>query len=152
MSKDKENEIWGELYTEIPKMRKIVRECLRKDAEYIVHGKIIQEKERFLLRKRLDMLRRKWIIDILYFTRIHGKPYFADYQKNLEGINSRTLTNRLHEMEELGMINRTVQTGKPIRVYYELTDFGLGIYELLIPLNSFIAKKLDFEFMDMPKN
>ena len=46
-------------------------------------------------------------------------------------------------MEELGMINRHVKTGKPIRVFYELTDFGLGIYELLMPLNAFIAFELE---------
>ncbi|MHA1454017.1 MAG: winged helix-turn-helix transcriptional regulator [Promethearchaeota archaeon] len=51
------------------------------------------------------------------------------------------MTNRLQEMEELGMINRTVKTGKLIRVYYELTDFGSGIYEMLMPLNSFIFYK-----------
>jgi len=39
------------------------------------------------------------------------------------------------------MINRTVKTGKLIRVYYELTDFGSGIYEMLMPLNSFIFYK-----------
>jgi DNA-binding HxlR family transcriptional regulator len=37
------------------------------------------------------------------------------------------------------MINREIKTGKPIRVYYELTDFGLGIYELLIPMLSFFS-------------
>ncbi len=143
MSDDKIKEIWGEMYDLIPKIREVVRKALRKDSEYIVHGKTIQKMERDVLRSRLDMLRRKWIIDILYYARLKEKPYFSDFQKNLDDINSRTLTNRLQEMEELGMITRNVQTGKPIRVYYELTDFGLGIYELLMPLNMFIADNFE---------
>jgi DNA-binding HxlR family transcriptional regulator len=135
-------EIWSELLEFIPKMRSIVREALRKDHVYTVHGTTIQGLEREQLRSNLDMLRKKWLVDILYFVRISKNPYFADIQKNLPGINSRTLTDRLQELEELGMINRIVKTGKPIRVYYELTDFGLGIYELLIPLNLFILDNL----------
>ncbi|MHA1454018.1 MAG: hypothetical protein ACTSRD_14255 [Promethearchaeota archaeon] len=56
---DKMNEIWGEMHAMIPKMREIVREALRKDQEYIVHGKRIQEMERESIRNNLDMLRRK---------------------------------------------------------------------------------------------
>ena len=141
-------EIWGGVHSMIPKMREIVREALRKDQEYIVHGPTIQALERKSIRENLDMLRRKWIIDILYFVRLAKNPYFADIQKNLEGINSRTLTNRLQEMEEMGMVNRIVKTGKPIRVYYELTDYGSGIYELLMPLNSFISYK--WKLMEEP--
>ena len=142
MADDRFDEIWGEMLEMIPKMRNVIRNAIRKDQEYTVHGKVIQKMERDLIRERLDMLRRKWILDILYFAHIQEKPYFSDLQKGLEGINSRTLTNRLQEMEDLGMLNRVVQTGKPIRVYYELTDFGLGIYEILVLLNVFIALKL----------
>ena len=65
--------------------------ALRKDQEYTVHGKVIQEMERESIRNNLDMLRRKWIIEILYFVRIAENPFFADIQKGIEGINSRTL-------------------------------------------------------------
>lgn len=147
MSDDKIKDIWGDLLELLPKIRETVRKALRKDNEYFVHGKVMQKMERDALRSRLDMLRKKWLLDILYFARIKERPYFADFQKNLDNINSRTLTNRLQEMEELGMINRTVQTGKPIRVYYELTDFGMGIYELLMPLNIFIADNLEGPIM-----
>ena len=139
MSDDKINEIWGEVLSEIPKLRKMMSEAFRKDQEYTVHGKVIQKMERDVIRDRLDMLRKKWIFDIIYFIRLQENPYFADIQKGLEGINSRTLTNRLHELEELRMVNRVVQTGKPIRVFYELTDYGSGVYELLMLLNIFIA-------------
>lgn len=150
MPDDKMKEIWSGVHELIPKMRHAVRDALRKDQEYTVHGKVIQEMERESIRNNLDMLRRKWIIDILYYVRLAKNPYFADIHKGIEGINTKSLTNRLQEMEELGMINRRVKTGKPIRVFYELTDYGSGIYELLMPLNSFIshkwklpAKKLD---------
>ena len=145
MSDDRFSEIWGDILAEIPKLRIMLRAAFRKDQEFTVHGKIIQKMERDVIRERLDMLRKKWIMDILYFVRLKENPYFADIQKGLEGINSRTLTNRLQELDELGMLNRIVQTGKPIRVFYELTDYGSGVYELLMLLNIFIA-------MNSPEN
>ena len=136
------DEIWGKMAKNISFTRELVREALRKDIEYYVHGPIIQSKERESLRKNFEILRRKWIVDILYFIHLLKNPFFADIQKGLDSINSRTLTNRLQEMEEIGMITRNVKTGKPIRVYYELTDLGLGTYELLVPLLTFLSMNL----------
>ncbi len=132
-------EIWGVMLSQIPKTRLIVREALRKDIEYFEHGPNTQSKERASLRANFEVLRRKHVVDILYFIHLLKNPFFADIRKGLEGINTRTLTNRLHEMEDIGMISRNVQTGKPIRVYYELTDLGLGVYELLIPMLTFLS-------------
>jgi DNA-binding HxlR family transcriptional regulator len=138
----KMDEIWRDMIEHIPKTRAIVREALKKDIEFFEHGKILQGKERNSLRKNFEFLRKKWIVDILYFIHLQKNPHFADIQKGLDGINSRTLTNRLQEMEDLGLISRNVKTGKPIRVFYELTDLGLGVYELLIPLLTFLSMNL----------
>ena len=135
----KSDEIWGDMFEQIPITRNIVREALRKDIEYFKHGSTLQSKERDHLRKTFEILRRKWIVDILYFIHLLNNPFFADIQKGIGGINSRTLSNRLQEMEDIGMITRTVKTGKPIRVFYELSDLGLGTFELLIPLLTFIS-------------
>jgi DNA-binding HxlR family transcriptional regulator len=133
------NEIWKDVLDDIPRTRARVRIALKKDIENFVHGPNLQSKERHALRKNFEMLRRKWIVDILYYIHLFESPFFADIQKGLDRINSRTLTNRLHEMEDLGLISRIVKTGKPVRVCYELTDYGMGVYELLIPLLTFIS-------------
>ena len=90
--------------------------------------------ERLGLRKSLEFIRKKWVLDIIYYVHLKDRPYYSDIMNNLPEINTRSLTDRLIELEENGILRRNVQTGRPIRVSYELTEFGLGIYTLLIPL------------------
>jgi DNA-binding HxlR family transcriptional regulator len=47
----------------------------------------------------------------------------------------------LKEFEENHIVTRTVSTTQPIRVSYELTDLGKGVYELLLPLLFFFARE-----------
>jgi len=133
------DEIWHDMMEAIPIMRQAVRKALEKDIETFDHGIQRQRKERTGLRRSFEILRKKWIVDIIYAIHLFGRPFFNDLHGKLPEINTRTLSNRLDEMEALGMVTRNVKTGKPIRVFYELTDFGRGIYELLIPLLSFFS-------------
>jgi DNA-binding HxlR family transcriptional regulator len=57
----------------------------------------------------------------------------------LPQLNSRTLSTRLKEFEENHIVTRTVANTTPIRVSYELTNLGNGVYELLVPLLLFFA-------------
>ena len=123
----------------IPEMRLATREALKKDIATYEHGVQTQAKERNSLRNNFEILRKKWIVDLIYTIHLFENPYYSDIHKYLPDINTRTLSKRLSELEELGMVNREVKTGRPIRVYYELTDFGLGLYELLVPLLTFIS-------------
>jgi len=47
----------------------------------------------------------------------------------------------LKEFEENRVVIRTVSNTQPIRVSYELTDLGSGVYELLLPLLIFFARE-----------
>jgi DNA-binding HxlR family transcriptional regulator len=78
-------------------------------------------------------------MDLIYIIRIKGKPFFNDIRRALPNINSRTLTTRLKEFEKNHVVTRTVSNTQPIRVSYELTDLGEGVYELLIPLLIFFS-------------
>jgi DNA-binding HxlR family transcriptional regulator len=80
-------------------------------------------------------------MDLIYIIRIKGKPFFNDIRRALPNINSRTLTTRLKEFEKNNVVTRTVSNTQPIRVSYELTDLGKGVYELLIPLLIFFARE-----------
>ncbi|MFX1437682.1 MAG: winged helix-turn-helix transcriptional regulator, partial [Promethearchaeota archaeon] len=91
------------------------------------------------LNDALNFLQKKWTMDLIYIIRIKGKPFFNDIRRALPNLNSRTLTTRLKEFEENHVVSRTVENTQPIRVSYELTDLGNGVYELLIPLLMFFA-------------
>ena len=73
---------------------------------------------------------RKMIV--IYYLFDGGKG-FNDLEK-LTGLNSKTLSTTLKELEESGLIKRTIVSDRPFRVKYELTEKGRelrSIYEEL---------------------
>ena len=134
-------EIWKELYTMIPKMRKAVRAGIDRDHEHIPHDAERIQQEQEGLSTSFEFLRKKWVIDLIYILSILKRPYFNQIRKSVPEINSRTLTIRLKEFESQGIVTRTVENTQPLRVYYELTELGQGVYELVLPLLFFYAIK-----------
>lgn len=64
------------------------------------------------------------------------KKRYSELRKLCKVITERTLSLQLKEMEEDGLVKRTVHTSKPpLKVDYELTEFG----STLIPLLQSIA-------------
>lgn len=64
------------------------------------------------------------------------KKRYNELRKELPMVTERTISLQLKELEEDGLIIRTVHTTKPpLKVDYELTDFG----KTLIPLLKAIA-------------
>ena len=133
--------VWKEMEDQIPLMREAVRKDLKKDFETFKHDDTHIQQELKFLNEALHFLQKKWTMDLIYIIRIKGNPYFNDIRRALPNINSRTLTTRLKEFEENFIVTRTVSNTQPIRVSYELTDLGEGIYELLVPLLIFFARE-----------
>ncbi|MGJ1431059.1 winged helix-turn-helix transcriptional regulator [Sphingobacterium spiritivorum] len=77
----------------------------------------------------------KWKAVIL--IHLIEKKRYSELRKECKLITERTLSLQLKEMEEDGLIIRTVHTSKPpLKVDYELTEFG----KTLIPLLEAVAK------------
>ncbi|MFW9822091.1 MAG: winged helix-turn-helix transcriptional regulator [Candidatus Thorarchaeota archaeon] len=133
--------VWKEMEEQIPLMREAVRKDLKKDFETFEHDDAHIQQELYFLNEALHFLQKKWTMDLIYIIRIKGKPFFNDIRRALPNINSRTLTTRLKEFEENHIVTRTVTNTQPIRVSYELTELGNGVYELLIPLLIFFARE-----------
>jgi DNA-binding HxlR family transcriptional regulator len=133
--------VWKEMEEQIPLMREAVRKDLKKDFETFEHDDAHIQQELKFLNEALHFLQKKWTMDLIYIIRIKGNPFFNDIRRALPNINSRTLTTRLKEFEENCIVTRTVSNTQPIRVSYELTDLGEGVYELLVPLLIFFARE-----------
>ncbi|MFX1528549.1 MAG: winged helix-turn-helix transcriptional regulator [Promethearchaeota archaeon] len=133
--------IWKDMDEQIPLMREAVMKGLKKDFETFVHDDAHIQKELLFLNDALNFLQKKWTMDLIYIIRIKEKPFFNDIRRALPNINSRTLTTRLKEFEKNYIVTRTVSNTQPIRVSYELTDLGKGVYELLIPLLIFFSRE-----------
>ncbi len=66
----------------------------------------------------------KWKTVILSHLK-QGTMRYSELRKKLPVITERTLSIQLKQMEEDGIVNRTVHTSKPpLKVEYSLTDFG----------------------------
>ena len=69
---------------------------------------------------------------------------FNQFLGSIEGINTKTLSIRLKELEEYGLIKRNVTQGRPLKVEYTLTEKGNAI-------NSILAQMAEFSFQYEPE-
>lgn len=58
---------------------------------------------------------------------LEGEFRFSELLDSVPGLSSRLLTERLKEMEELGLVLREVRNEYPIKVEYTLTDKGRSL-------------------------
>ena len=82
----------------------------------------------------LGVFGSRWTIEILSALYISGPRRFNQMKKLLEGISSRTLSDKLRYLADEGLVSRQVSDGPPIRVTYLLTEHGRTCGRLLSPL------------------
>ena len=82
----------------------------------------------------LNVFGSRWTIEILSTLYIAGPRRFNEMKALLEGISSRTLSDKLTLLASEGLIHRTVDEGPPIRVAYALSEHGIACGRLLSPL------------------
>jgi DNA-binding HxlR family transcriptional regulator len=82
----------------------------------------------------LNPLLQKWSIEICFLLRMKEKLRFNELKEGLPGIGSRTLSQRLKELEAQGIVQRTVFAEVPVRVEYRLTPKGLRMGDLFLPV------------------
>lgn len=72
----------------------------------------------------------KWKVLILRDL-INGTKRFGELKKSINKISQKMLTQQLREMEEDGLVDRTVYAEVPPRVEYTLTKTGLSLKPIL---------------------
>ena len=73
---------------------------------------------------------------IILFHLLHGKKRFSELSRNIGGITQRMLTLQLRELEDAGIVVRTVYAEVPPRVDYELTELGRSLQPVLIAMRN----------------
>lgn len=61
--------------------------------------------------------------------------------KELKGISPKTLSDRLRELTEAGLINKQIFAEIPPRVEYTLTQDGIEVRDAMLPLMEWAYKK-----------
>ncbi len=83
----------------------------------------------------IKMLGCRWKILIIREL-LSGTKRFGELKKNVTGITQKVLTSKLRDMEELGLLERTVYPQIPPKVEYTLTDIGYSLRPVLDSLKS----------------
>jgi len=94
----------------------------------------------------LEFISGAWTPEIIYYLQA-GPRRFRDLQRDLAGVSAKVLTTRLRELEENGVLERTVFPTKPPTVEYKLTDFGnrfQPIFETISDVGRLLVKQKKF--------
>lgn len=87
----------------------------------------------------LGRVRGKWSVGVLSET-TRGPVRFAELERSLHGISRRMLTLTLRELEENGLLTRTVYPTVPPKVEYAATDEARELYAQLTGLSAWAAR------------
>lgn len=82
------------------------------------------------IEKTLSVIGKKWTVLILRDL-MGGTRRFGELLASLEGISPKTLSERLKELEEGGVVRRRVYPEIPPRVEYSLTEKGKSLGGIL---------------------
>ncbi len=94
----------------------------------------------------IELLGSRGTLDILcVFTTGTKTVRFNKLNGLLGHISTKTLTSRLRELEENGILKRTAYNEIPPRVEYSITEKGQRLTEALVPLVLWVEEWADKE-------
>jgi DNA-binding HxlR family transcriptional regulator len=91
--------------------------------------------------RAFDFLGKRWN-GIILGTLINGPAGFSELRRGVIGISDSVLSERLTELAQAGLVQRTVDDGPPVAVMYALTDSGKALLPALRELTSWSAANL----------
>lgn len=87
----------------------------------------------------MRLLSGRWRTLIIYYL-TDGPRRFSDLKRDLGTISQRMLTLDLRDLEQAGVVSRTVSGDVPPRVDYELTAEGRKLVPLIDALGDWWAR------------
>ena len=83
----------------------------------------------------LTFLDGKWK-GVILFHLFDGTHRFSELKRKLKSITQRMLTKQLRELEEAGLVSRTVHPVVPPHVDYALTPLGRSLEPVILALDA----------------
>lgn len=77
-----------------------------------------------------DIFNDKWKFSIIWHL-LDGEKRYKELQEEVCQITKKTLTSKLKELEEKGLIKREAFAEVPLRVVYSLTPIGMELKAIL---------------------
>jgi len=90
----------------------------------------------------LGRISGRWSLYVI-MALMHGPKRFSELRRHVQGISQKMLTQTLRELEEDGIVHRTVTPIIPPRVDYELTDMGRELQAPLAAISEWTERNGD---------
>jgi len=88
----------------------------------------------------MDLLSRRYAMQLVCVVGAIGPARYGDVEETFDGVSSSTLSTRLDELVEAGILAREQYAEIPPRVEYELTDTGEELGRRLEPLLKWVEE------------
>jgi DNA-binding HxlR family transcriptional regulator len=92
------------------------------------------------IERGLKIMGQRYALHIMKNMILLKQNRFNQFLHSIEGINTKTLSIRLHELEEYGLVKRKVIPGKPSHTEYSPTEKGMDVKGILAEIAWFSTK------------
>lgn len=92
-----------------------------------------------LINSVFDLFGKKFTLMIIRSLLINKVMRFTELEQKIGG-SSKTLTQRLRNLEKQGLVSREVYNEIPIRVEYSLTEAGVALDEVFSTISEWIKQ------------
>lgn len=89
--------------------------------------------------KTLSVIGNKWTVLIIRDLLL-GTKRFGELERSLSGISPRTLSARLKDLEDHGIVDKKVFPVVPLHVEYTLTKHGMALGTILGEMSAWSKK------------
>ena len=90
--------------------------------------------------RSLKILGQRYALHIMRNMILLKQNRFNQFLNSIEGISTKTLSIRLQQLEEYGLVERKVIPGKPTHTEYYPTEKGMAVQRILAEIASFSAR------------
>ncbi|WP_373232678.1 winged helix-turn-helix transcriptional regulator [Cohnella sp.] len=82
-----------------------------------------------------ELLGKKWT-GLIIRVMLGGPKRFKEIKEQIPEMSDKMLTDRMKELEALGILTRTVYPEMPVRIEYELTEKGRNLEDVILSIQS----------------
>jgi DNA-binding HxlR family transcriptional regulator len=87
----------------------------------------------------VELIGKRWTGAIVSAL-VDGPMRFGELVKAIPGLSDRLLSQRLRELEDVAVVERSVEPGTPVRVSYSLTEKGADLGPALAELRAWARR------------
>jgi DNA-binding HxlR family transcriptional regulator len=87
----------------------------------------------------IELIGRRWTGAIVSAL-TEGPMRFGELAKAIPGLSDRLLSRRLRELEDAGVVERTVEPGTPVKVSYSLSEKGADLRPAIVELREWARR------------